>query len=301
MTWVLSCTWQVISGHGMMIEPTMRSSLWRFAGRYPGAPANYDDNALECGGKAVMYHQNGGRCGVCGDPYNLPQPRPNEAGGRYANGVIARTYRQGDVIDVVIRLTDNLLGYFFFKLCPNNDVTRIVTQECLDAHNLQVVDNSGQLMGEKYVVPSERTNGDHSLHVQLPSDVTCSQCVLQWTYHAGNAWGCDPDGTCGKGLGEQEIFVNCADIAVTNRDGGVAVTTQPTTTLHGTSTTVVHVTTSQRPHLTTTAAAAIITAGHHQGSTNCHDATGSATANMDGWCATNCAGGFCPAQFCTCD
>jgi hypothetical protein len=39
-----------ISGHGMMLEPPNRSSLWRFD---PTAPPNYDDNQNFCGGVAV--------------------------------------------------------------------------------------------------------------------------------------------------------------------------------------------------------------------------------------------------------
>lgn len=42
----------VIYGHGMMIEPAMRSSLWRFD--YPGAEPNYNDNGLNCGGFTVI-------------------------------------------------------------------------------------------------------------------------------------------------------------------------------------------------------------------------------------------------------
>jgi len=42
----------VIYGHGMMIEPAMRSSLWRFD--YLGAEPNYNDNGLNCGGFTVI-------------------------------------------------------------------------------------------------------------------------------------------------------------------------------------------------------------------------------------------------------
>ena len=44
---------RVVEGHGRMIEPPMRSSMWR-AG-YPNPPAgrNYNDNELFCGGAAV--------------------------------------------------------------------------------------------------------------------------------------------------------------------------------------------------------------------------------------------------------
>jgi len=42
------------SGHGRVMEPAMRSSVWRlpeFADRNP--PINYSDNGLFCGGKDV--------------------------------------------------------------------------------------------------------------------------------------------------------------------------------------------------------------------------------------------------------
>lgn len=39
-----------VSGHGMMLEPPNRSSLWRFD---PTAPPNYNDNQNYCGGAAV--------------------------------------------------------------------------------------------------------------------------------------------------------------------------------------------------------------------------------------------------------
>ena len=43
----------------------------------------------------------------------------------------------------------------------------------------------------------------------------------------GNNWGCDSTG-CGMGLGKQENFVNCADIAILNDCSG-SVTPPPRT------------------------------------------------------------------------
>ena len=39
---------------------------------------------------------NGGKCGICGDPWQN-KIRDNEAGGKYANGIITRTYMEGQV------------------------------------------------------------------------------------------------------------------------------------------------------------------------------------------------------------
>ena len=51
---------------------------------------------------------NGGQCGLCGDPFN-ENPRQNEAGGRYANGIIVRTYTAGSTIGVTVQITANHL------------------------------------------------------------------------------------------------------------------------------------------------------------------------------------------------
>merc|ERR1712130_26723 len=50
--------------------------------------------------------------------------------------------------------------------------------------------------------------------VILPADMTCSQCILQWTYTAGNDWGTCENGTQAVGCGPQEQFRACADIEI---------------------------------------------------------------------------------------
>ena len=50
--------------------------------------------------------------------------------------------------------------------------------------------------------------------VELPPYLTCTQCVMQWTYYAGNTWGTCSDGEQAIGCGPQETFINCADIAI---------------------------------------------------------------------------------------
>ncbi|RWS18082.1 uncharacterized protein B4U80_05900, partial [Leptotrombidium deliense] len=71
----------LVLGHGRLIEPPGRSTAWRFGFRNP---PNYDDNALFCGGVYVQYGINGGKCGICGDPWN--GPRKNE----FPNGIYAK-------------------------------------------------------------------------------------------------------------------------------------------------------------------------------------------------------------------
>ena len=45
-----------------------------------------------------------------------------------------------------------------------------------------------------------------NLIFRLPLDLVCEQCILQWTYVAGNNWGDCDDGTSGLGCGPQEHF-----------------------------------------------------------------------------------------------
>ncbi len=39
--------------------------------------------------------------------------------------------------------------------------------------------------------------------VELPMDMVCDQCILQWTYTAGNDWGTCDNGTEALGCGPQ--------------------------------------------------------------------------------------------------
>ena len=41
------------SGHGRLLEPPGRSSMWRYPEQFPNASANYQDHELNCGGRWV--------------------------------------------------------------------------------------------------------------------------------------------------------------------------------------------------------------------------------------------------------
>lgn len=161
-----------------------------------------------CGGKQHQYETNGGKCGVCGDPYDAPQPRDNEGGGKYSSGIISKCFEKtASVIEVKVQLTANHLGYFEFRLCEHNDPFTPVTQECLDEHVLGLPDDEGS----RYYIGPEL--GEYTVQLQLPENVQCSQCVLQWKYNTGNSWGCEGD-SCGLGYGEQEQFYGCSDVSI---------------------------------------------------------------------------------------
>ncbi|GLV40235.1 uncharacterized protein CBL_03616 [Carabus blaptoides fortunei] len=190
-------------GHGMVMDPPNRASLWRFD---PGSPINYDDNANFCGGRAVQWENNGGNCGICGDDYRIAQPRPNENGGTFGRGTVAKTYQQGEVIQVNVLLTANHMGWFKFSLCNLTDPDTYETEDCFD--ELKLADGN-----EIYKLPSSDT-GYYAVDIQLPVHYTCERCVLRWHYNTGNSWGICPDGTGALGCGPQENFRTCSDISI---------------------------------------------------------------------------------------
>ncbi|KAL3884518.1 hypothetical protein ACJMK2_024653 [Sinanodonta woodiana] len=189
-------------GHGAIIDPPARNYMGK-AG-FP-VPINYNYNSQYCGGFANQRTYEG-KCGICGDPWQ--GPRPHEPGGIYATDVIGHCYPIGtNDITVTISITAWHKGYFSFKMCPHNNPKTNASQGCFDQYPLELV--SG---GYKYDIT---TNEDkiHNVQLKLPQALTCTQCILQWTYTTGNSWGCE-GGNCGLGLGPQEVFINCADIAI---------------------------------------------------------------------------------------
>jgi len=192
-------------GHGRLMNPPSRASQWRFGF---DNPPDYDDNQGFCGGKTHQNEEMGGKCGVCGDPYDGPWPH-QAPGGVFANGNIVAEYSEGSKIEVAVQLTTNHRGFFTFRLCPNNNVNQDPTQECFDQY---VLENGGG--STRYPVVTWDL-GYWNTTVHLPAGLVCEQCILQWTYTAGNDWGTCENGTQAVGCGPQETFRACADIAIT--------------------------------------------------------------------------------------
>jgi hypothetical protein len=199
---------EIIAGHGRLMEPPARNSMWRFG---YGTPINYSDNEVFCGGVGIQFKKNDGKCGVCGDDWSLERPRENENGGKYGTGTISRTYVQGQVIEVEVELTTNHWGWFEMKLCPVNDKLGLEDDKCMDKHPLNLANEDST----KFFIPKDSKKKDtFKYKIKLPNNVVCSQCVLQWTYWTGNTWGICANGTGAMGCGDQEMFRNCADIKI---------------------------------------------------------------------------------------
>jgi len=192
--------------HGRFIEPPSRVSSWRFGG---SSPHHHNDHGTNCGGYKRQWLKNGGRCGVCGDPWDLPQPRDGERGGTFGEGEVVRTYTEGQWANVSAQITANHKGFFEFRLCPQNRTDVAASESCMERHLLDV--RGG---GKRYMLPSG--TGIFSTEIALPKGLTCSHCVLQWRYVGGNNWGICPSTGIGEtGCGPQEEFRACSDISIT--------------------------------------------------------------------------------------
>ncbi|CAH1791294.1 unnamed protein product [Owenia fusiformis] len=291
-----------VDGHGRLIWPPGRSSLWRWGF---DNPVNVDDAELYCGGASHLWNVNDGKCGVCGDPYD--GERRNEAGGIYANGIIGATYEVGAAIPVTVDLIANHKGWFEYRLCPNNDYTKTITHDCLN-QNLLSLGGAEAVHGTRYPLPDD-SRRNFTVSVQLPAGLSCSQCVLQWKYNAGNSWGVDPDGTECLGCGEQEQFYSCADISIGDYTPSPTTAAGDTTTAAGDTTTAAPTTTAGIIVTQTTTeptTATIVTTTTTATTTpptggSCYPTPEWETMpGMDQWCIDNCAIGNCPPDQCYC-
>lgn len=71
-------------------------------------------------------------------------------------------------------------------------------QACFEKYPLMV---SGS-RANRFIIPNDgKKKGTFKYRVQLPPYVTCTQCVLQWTYYTGNMWGMCANGTEAVGCG----------------------------------------------------------------------------------------------------
>lgn len=313
----LSFQASLVLGHGRLIEPASRNAAWRYGF---GVPPNFDDNGLNCGGTFWQWSKVSGKCGVCGDGYNLPQLHVYP--GKYAKGVITKHYTTGQIIRVKIDITANHMGYFEFRLGKLQ--TPPVTQSKL-THLLKLPNGD-----TRWFLNGNEENLLVTIELKLPDDLSCDHCVLQWFWRSGNSWGCGNNG-CGIGYGPQESYANCADIKIEPNSGGetnaVAETevTAQTTYAPTPMETAADVKETNPPEIDSNNIAHvsnIIPTTVTEGTTaetifgatqtpenlarpvmveNCQ-AVGlwEGDKGKDQWCLDNCSRGYCPEQYCVC-
>ncbi|KAK3577339.1 hypothetical protein CHS0354_008435 [Potamilus streckersoni] len=159
--------------------------------------------------RQVKNHQGvtAGKCGVCGDPYNETQDHDDN--GRFASGIIVRSYQEGLYVNITFFTSGRTLGYVEFRLCPRNSTDYSLNQMCFDMFPLWIVESDSL----RFYLGSR--GGIYDVHVLLPSGISCEKCVLQWTYVQGFPSASDSKNcTCINDFYEREQFVNCADVEI---------------------------------------------------------------------------------------
>ncbi len=176
----------------------------------------------------------GGKCGICGDAYT--SNRPHESGGKYATNTIVRQYVSGALIDVKILVSERnektcpspllftgsyppIIKVSWKFVCVRLRMTiakwhKNVWIEMSWPLTASVVsiqwkqDWTWSSFGTSPSASSAKiwTSVDLS-SARLPAGLSCSRCVLQWRYHAGNNWGRNAEtGASCLGCGLQEEF-----------------------------------------------------------------------------------------------
>ena len=65
----------------------------------------------------------------------------------YGKGIIARKYEKNQVIKVRVELTANHMGFFEFRLCPNNNAKKPASQMCLDKNIMRDANSGDSRLG----------------------------------------------------------------------------------------------------------------------------------------------------------
>lgn len=120
---VLAAVVVAVSGHATLMEPVNRNSAWRKG--FPG-PVDYNDMSDECGRRPWTSEVIPPTCTICG-PASFPK-----------NGVIVKTYKAGQKIDIEILMNADHTGYSVFRICPN---AKGATEECFEQHRLAVLNS----------------------------------------------------------------------------------------------------------------------------------------------------------------
>lgn len=63
----------------------------------------------------------------------------------FARNLTVRHYSPGDVVDLVVDIETNHLGYFEFALCPRKSWNELETESCFEPHLLEVVGATGAI------------------------------------------------------------------------------------------------------------------------------------------------------------
>lgn len=218
-----------VQGHGFLARPVSRNAVGMSSNGYCTWSGNVPcfGDVMSLGGTdgpdATGCTNSGGRGGVTGG-----------SGLSFGNTGVITSYSKGSIIDVEVDITAYHGGKFEFRVQDvgsSNDpdgsewatITPLpvlsMSPECGTACPVKEPCAPGS-NGAGTCAQIPLTKGDHNGHynirVQLPSDLQCEHCVMQWHWTSSNS--------CPGGLAcsASEQFWNCADIRITADGSGLA-------------------------------------------------------------------------------
>jgi hypothetical protein len=219
-----------VSGHGALVRPRSRNKIASDIGRF------YDVHALRTAGSDLDgleaydglpwpefnpgYHIGEARplslCGTHPDSTNINGGQPfnfNVNPGNQHWGDVEAVYREGNQVTLTWEVSQNHNGYYSYRICNYVSDMQTITDDCFEQPMLKEVGT-----GREWIAIDHPTNGAfyNFTHVfQLPAGLTCERCVLVWR------WDC---------MLTTEVWHNCADISITERDGSLPPVTAPPVT-----------------------------------------------------------------------
>lgn len=103
-----------VFGHGYIQKPAARNACWQ-KGFQDTCGEEWTMDEKNCGGFAAQWRKNGGKCGVCGDPYH-EKIQKYVYPGSHASGTITGTYLEGQEIELEVMSSRASLPHGIFTL-----------------------------------------------------------------------------------------------------------------------------------------------------------------------------------------
>lgn len=208
-----------------------------------------------CGMEDAGKNPYGGIANLCGDPFESDKAC---IPGRFEKMPCdpQETYQQGGIMRTQVDIAANHGGFWEISICDSTEIS----QECFDKNKLLTVEHGIEqwhIMDRKIDNPNNKNPDSYFMDWQLPADLACEHCVVQWTWWTAHncVYPCDeavcgfyanrnnfivrpgePDfkvGVCETKFPAREqqpqVFRNCADIRIEgNGSGGSKTPAEPT-------------------------------------------------------------------------
>jgi len=220
------------NAHGYLSKPVSRNALGK--GGLASPACSWGGSPFPCNGDFMSLGGTSGPditgCAAAGKGGLVT----GNGGLSFASTGYKTSYAKGATIDVEIDVTAYHGGKFEFKLQDvgsNPDPSAGAWSAPLTVNSFSPTCGSACAVTEPCVAAKTcaqipLTKGSHSgkyrIAVQLPADVQCEHCVLQWHWTSSNS--------CGNGLAcsGSEQFWNCADIKIGSGNSGSIPTNDDT-------------------------------------------------------------------------